>query len=80
MCDLTLSTYEVSGNRESSAQAEDAEDGDKEQHDCIALGGEDHVGCDGVGGGGWVAMVGEEAEVLWVLEKDVECLGFRCCL
>ena len=51
MCDLTLSTYEVSGNRESSAQAEDAEDDNKEQHDCGALGGEGHGGSVVVVGG-----------------------------
>lgn len=44
-CDFCLiwpSTYEVGGDRESSAQAEDAEDGEKEQHDCGGLGGEGH--------------------------------------
>lgn len=53
VCVISLSTYEVSGNRESSAQAEDGEDGDKEQHDCRDFGGEGHggrlviVGCRG---------------------------------
>lgn len=49
-CDVCLmlpSTYEVGGDRESSAQAEDAEDGEKEQHDCGDLDGEGHG--DGVG-------------------------------
>ena len=40
ICLILLDTHEISGNRESSAQAEDAEDGDKEQHDCRVLGGE----------------------------------------
>lgn len=48
LCMISLSTYEVSGNRESSTQAEDAEDGDKERHHCRAFGGEDHLGCVGV--------------------------------
>ena len=51
VCVILLSTYEVSGNRESSAQAEDAEDDNKEQHDCGALGGEGHGGSVVVVGG-----------------------------
>ena len=49
---ISPSTYEVSGNRESSAQAEDGEDGDKEQHDCRDFGGEGHGDCVGLEGGG----------------------------
>lgn len=47
VCLIWPSTYEVGGDRESGAQAEDAEDGEKEQHDCGDLGGEGHG--DGVG-------------------------------
>jgi hypothetical protein len=51
-CLVSLSTYEVSGHRDGSAQAEDAEDGDEEQHDCRELGGESHGGSADVGDGG----------------------------
>lgn len=52
-CLILLNTYQVSGHRDSSAQAEDAEDGDKEQHDCRELGGDSHVdSVDVVGDGG----------------------------
>lgn len=47
ICLIFSSTYEVGGDRESSAHAEDAEDGDKEHHDCGDLDGEGHG--DGVG-------------------------------
>jgi hypothetical protein len=53
-CLILLRTYEVSGDRESSAQAEDAEDGDKEQHDCGDFGGEGHVALYD----GWIVGVG----------------------
>lgn len=52
LCLILLSTYQVSGNRDSSAQAEDAEDGDKEQHDCGELGGGSHGGSVDAGDGG----------------------------
>jgi hypothetical protein len=52
LCLTSLSTYEVSGDREGSAQVEDAEDGNEEQHDCRELGGDSHVGSVDVGGGG----------------------------
>jgi len=52
VCVISLSTHEVSGNRESSAQAEDGEDGDKEQQNCRDFGGEGHGDCVGLGGGG----------------------------
>lgn len=56
-CLISLSTYQVSAGRDSSTQAEDAEDGDEEQHDCRELGGDSHVGSVDVECCGWVVMV-----------------------
>ena len=52
VCRIPLSTYQVSGNRESSAQAEDAEDSDNKQQNCRAFDGEGHVGSVVVGDDG----------------------------
>lgn len=52
VCLISKITYQVSAGRDNSAQAEDAEDGNKEQHDCGELGGDSHVGSVDVGDGG----------------------------
>jgi hypothetical protein len=52
ICLITKITYQVSADRDSSTQAEDAEDGDEEQHDCGELGGGSHGGSVDVGDGG----------------------------
>ena len=49
VCVMPLSTYQVSGHRESGTQAEDAEESDEKQQDCREFVGDGHGGDVGAG-------------------------------